>query len=251
MRFKQKVVMVIGGASGIGRECCRLFAREGAIIVVADINKPLIDSLVDELIASGTIVEGFWIDLTDTERLIHIFSQIEQTKGGVDILVNAASTLLLKTIEHTSLEEWQKIIAINATGTFLACKLAIKCMKKRKGGSIINFSSSTGAYDAGKSAVAYIASKGCVTMLTKALAVDHAQDKIRINAVAPGPTDTPMLRSLMNDEAIEAFGQTLPIKRMGTPSEIAQTVLFLASEEASFVTGAILAVDGGQTADIS
>ena len=125
------------------------------------------------------------------------------------------------------------------------------CRSPQGYGSIVNFSSSTGNYDAAKGAVAYISSKGAVTMLTKALAVDHAADGIRVNAVAPGPTDTPMIRQKMSESELESFKATLPVGRFGTPEEIAAVVVFLASEEASFMTGAIVAVDGGQTAEVS
>jgi len=165
--------------------------------------------------------------------------------------VNAASILLLKNALDTSVSEWKQLMDINLTGTFVACKEAISHMKETGGGSIINFSSSTGNYDAAKNSVAYVASKGGVTLLTKALAIDHAKDGIRVNAVAPGPTDTPMLRVHMSDKERFEFSRTLPIQRLGSPKEIAEVVIFLASDEASFVNGAVIAVDGGQTAEVS
>jgi NAD(P)-dependent dehydrogenase (short-subunit alcohol dehydrogenase family) len=123
-------------------------------------------------------------------------------------------------------------------------------MIERGGGCIINTSSSTGAHDAVGNIAAYVASKGGVTLLTKAMAIDHAKDNVRVNAIAPGPTDTPMLRDNLSPEELEAFAATFPMNRLGQPAELASTALFLASDEASFVTGAILAVDGGQTASV-
>jgi NAD(P)-dependent dehydrogenase (short-subunit alcohol dehydrogenase family) len=123
-------------------------------------------------------------------------------------------------------------------------------MAARGGGSIINMSSSTGAHDGNAGAAAYVTSKGGVTLLTRCMAIDHAQDRIRVNAIAPGPTDTPMLRKVMSQAEIDAFAATFPAKRLGRPEELAEAALFLASDAASFVTGAVLAVDGGQTAQV-
>jgi NAD(P)-dependent dehydrogenase (short-subunit alcohol dehydrogenase family) len=139
---------------------------------------------------------------------------------------------------------------INLTGVFLCSKAAIPAMIERGGGAIINMSSSTGAHDGNANAAAYVTSKGGVTLLTRCMAIDHAKDNIRVNAIAPGPTDTPMLRAAMSPEQMAAFAATFPARRLGRPEEIAHAALFLASDEASFVTGAVLAVDGGQTAQV-
>jgi NAD(P)-dependent dehydrogenase (short-subunit alcohol dehydrogenase family) len=123
-------------------------------------------------------------------------------------------------------------------------------MIDRGGGAIVNVTSSTGAHDAAAGSAAYIASKGAVALLTRAMAIDHAADNVRVNAVAPGPTDTPMLRDALSPDEIESFAATFPMKRLGHPEEVARAVLFLATEDASFITGTILAVDGGQTAQV-
>ena len=138
--------------------------------------------------------------------------------------------------------------AVNLTGTYLCSRAVLPHMIERGGGSIVNLSSSTGAHDANAGAAAYVASKGGVTLLTRSMAIDHAPACVRVNAVAPGPTDTPMLRDNLTPDELEDFMATFPAKRLGLPAELAAAALFLASDEASFVTGSILAVDGGQPA---
>lgn len=170
--------------------------------------------------------------------------------GGIDILFNGAGILRFGTVLTTDETVWNQVMAINLTGTFLCCKAVLPHMIKRGGGSIINVSSSTGAHDAAKNTVAYVTSKGGVALLTKAMAIDHAKDRVRVNALCPGPTDTPMLREVLSPQELEAFAATFPMGRLGQPEELAYTALFLASHESSFVTGALLAVDGGQTAEI-
>ena len=143
------------------------------------------------------------------------------------------------------------MIATNLTGTYLCSRAVLPHMIRRGGGSIVNMSSSTGAHDAAGNSAAYVASKGGVALLTKAMAIDHAKDNVRVNAIAPGPTDTPMLRDNVTEEFLKKFVlDTIPMKRLAQPSEMAAAVLFLASDEASFITGAVFPVDGGQTAQI-
>jgi NAD(P)-dependent dehydrogenase (short-subunit alcohol dehydrogenase family) len=170
--------------------------------------------------------------------------------GGIDVLFNNAGVLIFGTVLETEEEAWNRLMSINLTGVYLCSKAVIPHMIKRGGGSIINTSSSTGAHDVAPNIAAYVTSKGGVTLLTRVMAVDHAKDNIRVNAIAPGPTDTPMLRENMSPEELEAFAATFPMKRLGRPEELASAALFLASDEASFVTGAVLAVDGGQTAQV-
>jgi len=145
---------------------------------------------------------------------------------------------------------WNRMMAVNLTGTFLCSKAALAHMAAKNRGTIINVASTTGAHDACARAAAYVTSKGGVTLLTRSMAVDFAKQGIRVNVICPGPTDTAMLRNAMSAEELGAFAKTYPMGRLGRPEEIASAALFLASEDASFVTGAVLYVDGGQTAEI-
>jgi meso-butanediol dehydrogenase/(S,S)-butanediol dehydrogenase/diacetyl reductase len=170
--------------------------------------------------------------------------------GGVDILFNNAAVLIFGTVESTPFEQWQQVMDININGVYHCSRAVLPQMRARGGGSIINMSSSTGAHDGNGNAAAYVTSKGGVTLMTRCMAIDHAPDHIRVNAIAPGPTDTPMLRRILSAQEMADFAATFPAKRMGRPEEIAAAALFLASDEASFVTGAVFCIDGGQTAQV-
>jgi NAD(P)-dependent dehydrogenase (short-subunit alcohol dehydrogenase family) len=161
--------------------------------------------------------------------------------------MNAAGILAFGAVGDTDDETWNRVLAVNLTGTFNCCRAAIRAMRRGGGGAIVNVSSTTGGFDVGRETAAYVTSKGAIVMLTKSIAVDHAADGIRANAIAPGPTATPMLRGVMSQAQLDAFGASIPAGRVGQPHELAAAALFLASDEASFVTGALVAVDGGQT----
>jgi NAD(P)-dependent dehydrogenase (short-subunit alcohol dehydrogenase family) len=166
----------------------------------------------------------------------------------IDVLVNAAAVLVYGTAVETDEVCWQRVLATNLTGTFLCAKAVLPYMIRQGGGCIINFSSTAGAHDAIEHGVAYCASKGGVMALTKAMAVDHACQNIRVNSICPGPTDTPMLRNVLSPHQLEEFARTYPMGRLAKPEELANAALFLASDEASFVTGLTMFVDGGQSA---
>lgn len=250
MRLEGKVAIVTGGGSGIGRATAVLFAREGAKVVVSDYQantgQETLQAIKD-VAGEAIFVE---VDVSNSAQVQHMVQTALDAYGGIDILFNNAGVLLFGTILDTGEEAWNWLMSINLTGTFLVSKAVLPHMIERGGGSIINMTSSTGAHDAAGNAVAYVASKGGVALLTRAMAIDHAKDNVRVNAIAPGPTDTPMLRDNLSLEDLETFAATFPMKRLGQPEELAYATLFLASDEASFVTGAILAVDGGQTAQV-
>lgn len=248
MRLKDKVAVVTGGGSGIGRETAKLFSREGAKVVVAEYNPETGGETVETIRSAGG--NALFVE-TDVSRADHVERLMEKACSayhGIDILFNNAGVLFMGTVLDTDKQNWDRVLAVNLTGVFLCSRAVLPVMKERGGGSIINVSSSTGAHDAAGNIAAYVASKGGVALLTRAMAIDHASDNIRVNAVAPGPTDTRMLRDNLTPDALRAFQNTFPMKRLGRPEELACVALFLASDESSFVTGAVIAVDGGQTA---
>jgi NAD(P)-dependent dehydrogenase (short-subunit alcohol dehydrogenase family) len=250
MRLEGKVAIITGGGSGIGRAAAELFAQEGAKVVVAEYKIDTGQETVQAIKDAGGEALFVEVDVADSAQVQRLVQTTLDAYGTIDILFNNAGVLLFGTALDTQEEDWRWLMDINLTGTFLCSKAVLPYMIEGGGGSIINMTSSTGAHDAAANAVAYIASKGGVALLTRAMAIDHAADSVRVNAIAPGPTDTPMLRDNLSPEDLEAFAATFPVKRLGQPEELANAVLFLASDEASFVTGAILAVDGGQTAQV-
>jgi NAD(P)-dependent dehydrogenase (short-subunit alcohol dehydrogenase family) len=250
MRLKGKVAIITGGGSGIGRATAQLFAREGAKVVVADYKTDTGQEAVQVIKDEGGEALFVEVDVSDTAQVEDMVRTTLNAYGGIDILFNNAGVLLFGTVVDTTEEAWNRLMSINLTGAYLCSKAVIPHMIARGGGSVINTSSSTGAHDVNANIAAYVTSKGGITLLTKAMAVDHAKDNVRVNAIAPGPTDTPMLRDNLSQDELDAFAATFPMGRLGRPDELANAVLFLASDEASFVTGAILAVDGGQTAQV-
>jgi NAD(P)-dependent dehydrogenase (short-subunit alcohol dehydrogenase family) len=250
MRLEDKVAIITGGGSGIGRATAELFAQEGAKVVVADYMSDTGQAAVGAIKNAGGDALFAQVDVSDSAQVQNMVDTTLDAYGGIDILFNNAGVLIFGTIPETEEEAWNRLIGINLTGVYLCSKAVIPHMIQRGGGSIINTSSSTGAHDVAPNIAAYVTSKGGVTLMTKAMAVDHAQDHVRVNAIAPGPTDTPMLRENLSPEDLDSFAATFPMKRLGRPEELAYAALFLASDEASFVTGAVIAVDGGQTAQV-
>lgn len=243
MRLKDKVAIVTGGASGIGEATVRLFVQEGAKVTIADMNEEKGEALAKELGDSTNFVKT---NVTNESEVENMVNKTVETFGKLDILFNNAGIGDLHPTDELSFEHWQRTISVNLDGVFLVAKHAIRAMKKNGSGSIVNTASILG--HVGDAQVAsYAASKGAVANLTRALAVEFAQDNIRVNAVCPGYVITPLIDQL-DEEAREYLVTQHPIGRLGKPEEIAKAVLFLASDDASFVTGANLLVDGGYTA---
>jgi NAD(P)-dependent dehydrogenase (short-subunit alcohol dehydrogenase family) len=190
------------------------------------------------------------LDVSQPEDVAKVVKRTIGEFGDLNILFNGAGILAYGTATETTDEAWTKTIAVNLTGTFLCSRAALTHMVAKGRGAIINVASTTGSHDACAHAAAYVSSKGGVTLLTRSMAIDYAKHGIRVNAICPGPTDTPMLRKALTPAELDAFAKTFPMQRLGKPEEIAGAALFLASEEASFVTGALLYVDGGQTAEV-
>jgi len=249
-RLQDKIALITGGASGIGRAAAHLFAEEGATVVIADRDEAAARAAVA---AIGGRASFQRLDVTAEDRWIAVTDALVRDRGRLDILINSAGVSLLKDIEATTLDEWRVLLAVNLDGTFLGCKHAVRVMKER-GGSIVNMSSVAGLIGSGFLA-AYCASKGGVRLLTKAVALHCARKgyNIRCNSVHPSFADTPMLEGMVAaarnpDKLAASFTAAAPLGRLAQPIEVARTILFLASDESVFTTGAELVVDGGLTA---
>ena len=239
-----RVAVVTGGCGGIGTAICARFAREGAQVYAADIK----DGGASEI--QGVSFHEH--DVTSEESAARLMARVGEAHGRLDVLVNAAGIEIEKTIEETSLEDWNRIFAINATGTFLTSKHALPLMRKAGGGSIVNFGSYDG-FIADPGLAAYCATKGAVHALTRAMACDHGPENIRVNAVCPGYVDTPMLQSFLGPEqdigkAAEEMRRVHPLRRTGTPEDVANLVNWLAGDEARYASGQLWVLDGGLTA---
>lgn len=249
-RLGNKVAILSGAASGMGAAEARLFAREGARVIAADIQNDALRSLAEEINEEigGEVVVPLRLDVRAVADWQAVVSEAESRWGGVDILVNNAGILKLADAVDTTVEEWDQVVSVNQTGTWLGIKTVVPAMRRRGAGSVVNISSVGGLVGMPGSA-AYQATKGAVRMLSKHGAVAFGADNIRFNTIFPGSIHTPMLESMSpTPEALQANGELNPLKRLGTPEEIASVALFLASDDSSYMTGADLAVDGGYSA---
>ena len=249
MGLAKKVVLITGAASGMGAACARLFAAAGAKVVIVDRTAALSEEIA-QATGAGAPVVG---DVSDSGFCDGAVATAVARYGRLDILVNAAGIIVRADADHTSDADWQRMLNVNVSGTFYMSRAAARQMKLQGAGSIVNFGSIWGSV-AGRGHVAYCASKGAVHQITRAMAIDHARDGIRVNAVCPGPIKTDILvhEGLSKEysdalyEAAGGFG--LPLGRSADPSEVASAIAFLASDDASFVTGTHLLVDGGSLA---
>lgn len=245
MDFKDKVAIVTGGASGIGLATVKKLLEKGANVVIADVSKNL-DDVVSSL-GSEARTLGVMTDVSKEEDVKNMIDKTIQKFGHLDYLVsNAGIGGSPNILDEVSMEEWNQVIGVNQTGMYLCNKYALKEMLKNGGGAIVNTASMYGLVGSSTS-YAYSASKGAIIQMTRSAALMYADKNIRINAVAPGYVDTPIL-AMAPEEMKMAMAQSLPIKRLGKDTEIADTICFLLSDEASFITGSILACDGGYTA---
>jgi NAD(P)-dependent dehydrogenase (short-subunit alcohol dehydrogenase family) len=247
--LSNKVAIITGGASGIGRATAVLFAKEGAAVAILDINPEQGQSAVAEIEAAGGKAIFIHCNVALAEDCRKAVEQTVAALGGVHILFNNAGIIRRANVLSTTEEEWDRVMTVNVKSIFLMSKYAIPYLEKAGGGSIINTSSGWGLKGGGD-AVSYCASKGAVTNMTRAMAIDHGKQNIRVNAICPGDTDTPMLRNEARqlgevEEKFLAESAQRPLGRYAQPIEIAQAVLYLASEASSYVTGAALVVDGG------
>lgn len=244
-----KVALVTGGGSGIGKATALLFGAEGAQVVVADMRQEAAHTTATEIIQAGGVALAVRADVTQAREVEAMLQTTVHTYGGLDILFNNAGIGVHGDTVELSEADWERVVNVNLTGVFLGCKYAIPHMIQRGGGSIINTASIMGLVGGSLSAV-YPATKGAVVLLTRNAALDYARYNIRVNCVCPGHIETPLLQRLFEHHPAQRAEllRQYPMGRLGQPGEIAQAVLFLASDEASFVTGSALVVDGGYTA---
>jgi NAD(P)-dependent dehydrogenase (short-subunit alcohol dehydrogenase family) len=249
MRFSDKVVIVTGGAQGIGSELVARFCSEGAVTYVCDIEEKPGRDLVASLVKDGCSAFFCRLDVTEQGSWAELIRRVEQEQGRLDVLVNNAGISIRTPFLEYSVESWEKMMAVNVRGVFLGMQCAIPLMKKNGGGSIVNTSSIASLIGHRYSPIPYIATKGAVTAMTRGIAVQCAADKIRANTVHPSTVETALIASLFKDplKKRERIDE-IPLGRLATPRDVATAVLFLALEEASFITGVSLPVDGGLTA---
>jgi NAD(P)-dependent dehydrogenase (short-subunit alcohol dehydrogenase family) len=237
--FEGRRALVTGAGSGIGAAVARRLAAGGASVVLADVRPDGVEALAREL---GGGAEPLVLDVRDE-------AAVAPAVASLDVLANVAGIGSTQNAPDTPLEVWEDVFAVNARGTFLTCKHAIPGMIARGGGAIVNVAS-VAALVGLKNRAAYCASKGAVVAFTRALAVDHVGDGIRVNAVCPGTVDSPWVRRLVDEagESLDALRARQPLGRLGTPDEIAEAIMYLASDRAAFVTGSVFTIDGGLTA---
>jgi NAD(P)-dependent dehydrogenase (short-subunit alcohol dehydrogenase family) len=244
--MKDRVAVVTGAGSGIGRATALLLAREGARVLAADLQESAAAETAEQ--SDGTVIAAE-ADVSDERAVERLFDRCEEELGTPKLLANIAGVGSTTTAPDTTLDAWERVFAVNSRGTFLCCKYAIPRMAAAGGGSIVNMASIAGLVGL-KNRAAYCASKGAVIALTRALALDHVGDHVRVNCICPGTVDSPWVRRLLDDagEPFDSLVARQPLGRLGTPEEIAAAVLYVASDAAAFMTGSSLVIDGGLTA---
>lgn len=251
MRLEHKVALVTGAASGIGRETALLFAREGAAVVAVDVNDEACRTTVDDVESHGGQALFVHADVSSSSECEGMIRAAEERFGKLNILFNNAGIMHAADDDAVATEEdiWDLTLAINAKGVFLGCKHGIPAIRRAGGGSIINTASFVALLGAATPQIAYTASKGAVLSMTRELAVVHARENIRVNALCPGPLRTELLMKVLDTEEKQQRRLVhIPMGRFGEASEMANAALFLASDESSFLTGSEFTVDGGITA---
>jgi len=251
-RLTGKIALITGGGTGIGRACALLFAREGARVAIAGRRREPLEETAEEIRALGGEALAVQCDVSKAADAARAVAETAARFGGLNVLVNSAGILSTTSVEATSEEEWDRVMAANLKGPYLMSRAALGELRKAGGGSIVNIGSILGLV-AYRDRAAYCASKGGVTMLTKAMALDHAREGIRVNCICPAIVETDMVKAVIDkapDPAAvrRARTATIPLGRMGRPEDPAHMAVYLASEESSWVTGAAFPLDGGLSA---
>lgn len=248
VRLKDKVAIITGAASGIGKATAKLFAEQGAKIVVADIDENGGKLTAADIVDKGYIATSVTTDVTISANTFQMVEETVSQFSKLDILINSAGIAMRLPVAELSEEDWHRCLDVNLTGVFLSSKAAIPAMQKNGSGSIINLSSIYGVVG-GDVRAAYVASKGAVTNLTRGMALDYAQDNIRVNCICPGFVETPLVAGVVKTpEEYQKLADKHPMRRLAQAEEIAYGALYLASDESAFVTGIALPIDGGYTA---
>ncbi|MEW9050590.1 MAG: SDR family NAD(P)-dependent oxidoreductase [Neobacillus sp.] len=254
MRLKDKVAIITGSGSGQGKASARVFAKEGAVVIIAEWNEENGKRVEEEINASGHEALFIQTDVSNEESIISLVEEVMSRYGRIDVVFNNAgvgfsssSKYKMDRLTETPIDDWNQILAINLNGVYLLSKYVVPIMKKQNAGSIIHNASLNGIIGV-PGADAYTAAKGGVVALTRVMAVDYGKFNIRVNCICPGAIDTPMIADVLKNEAFAAAFTSNPLRRVGTPEEIANAALFLASDESSYVTGLIMPVDGGVSA---
>ncbi|WP_418791588.1 SDR family NAD(P)-dependent oxidoreductase [Phosphitispora sp. TUW77] len=248
-RLENKVAIITGAASGMGEAAAKLFAQEGAKVILTDIQEERLQEVVKEITSNGYEALGLVHDVSSEEAWGKVVAEGVKAFGKIDVLVNNAGIAQSgQPFEDITLEYWNKFMAVNLSSVFLSAKYVLPVMKENGGGSIINVSSIAGL-TGGSGAGPYTASKGAVRLFTKSIAIDYAKDNIRSNSIHPGYIETPMSKAFFeNENYLKYFKAKTPLPYLGKAEDIANGMLFLASDESSFITGAELVIDGGYSA---
>jgi len=248
MNVTDKTILITGGAGGLGNAISKLLAKEGAAVFILDLEEAKGAALAKEIVTSGGKAWYYRIDLTSESDWQRVVTEILKQREKIDVLINNAGINIRKPIEEMSFDEWNTMMKVNTGTVFLGSKMVIPVMRKQGGGAIINTSSVCGLIGHRYTPEAYTATKGAVTLLTKAVASWYAKDGIRCNCINPSTVDTPFVQELFKDpeRKKERLGE-VPLGRLATADDVANAVLYLASEEASFINGVALPIDGGVT----